>query len=115
MHCGRSTDTAGFEQAIKSAHDTYQRIDSVVFNAGVLDPVGKLTSPELTVDAWKAHFDVNFFSLVSALRVCVPLLHSNGTDISGRVIFVSSGAAVSGLSGWAPYNAGKAAMNSLCR
>ena len=31
------------------------------------------------------------------------------------MVFVSSGAAVKGLPAWGPYNAGKAAMNSLCR
>lgn len=112
---GSSTDNASFEKAIKSAHDTFQRIDSIVLNAGTLDPVGKITTSEISLDAWKTSFDVNFFSLVSALRVCVPLLNANETDVKGRVIFVSSGAATSGTYGWGPYNAGKAAMNSLCR
>ncbi|KAH9179686.1 short-chain dehydrogenase [Lactarius sanguifluus] len=33
----------------------------------------------------------------------------------GRVVFVSSGAAIGGIAGWGPYNASKAAMNSLNR
>ncbi|KAI0773445.1 short-chain dehydrogenase [Irpex lacteus] len=109
------TDSAGFAQAIKTAHDTFQRIDSVILNAGVFDPVGKITTSEISLEAWKANFEVNFFSLISALRVTVPLLNANETDIKGRIIFVSSGAATSGTYGWGPYNASKAAMNSLCR
>ncbi|KAI0702898.1 short-chain dehydrogenase [Cytidiella melzeri] len=109
------TDSVNFEKAIKTAHETYQRIDSLILNAGVFHPVGKVTSSELTLDAWKASFEVNFFSLVGALRVCIPLLNANATHIRGRVIFVSSGAATAGTYGWAPYNASKAAMNSLCR
>ncbi|KAF7332073.1 Short-chain dehydrogenase/reductase family protein [Mycena kentingensis (nom. inval.)] len=35
--------------------------------------------------------------------------------LTRRVIFVSSGASVKGTAAWGPYNASKAAMNSLCR
>ena len=114
-HIGFSTDSSGFEQAIKKAHETFQRIDSIILNAGTLDPLGKITATEVSLDDWRANFEVNFFSLISALRVTVPLLNANETEPKGRVVFVSSGAAVSGIYGWGPYNASKAAMNSLCR
>ena len=65
------------------------------------------------MDSWKKHFDVNFFSLITAVKVSLPYLHKS--TLGGRIIFVSSGAAVKGMPGWGPYNAGKAAMNSLCR
>lgn len=81
----------------------------------MFEPTGKITSPQLEVESWKAHFDVNFFSLVSSLRSTLPWLHMNEGDVRGRVIFVSSGAATGNIFGWAPYNASKAAMNSLCR
>ncbi|KAI0347254.1 short-chain dehydrogenase [Trametopsis cervina] len=109
------TDSVNFEKAVTDAHAKFDRIDGVVLNAGVFEPIGKITNPAVSLDEWKTSFDVNFFSLVSALRVVVPLLHNNGTDPKGRVIFVSSGAAIGGTHGWAPYNASKAAMNSLCR
>ena len=97
------------------AKKTYGRIDSLVLNAGVFEPTGKITSPQLNVEAWKQHFDVNFFSQVSALRSVVPWIHMNEGDIKGRVIFVSSSSAIGNTYGWAPYNASKAAVNSLCR
>lgn len=42
-------------------------------------------------------------------------MHMNEGDIKARVIFVSSGSATGNTYGWAPYNASKAAVNSLCR
>ena len=60
--------------------------------------MGKVGDPEIGLDAWKHHFDVNFFSLVSALKVTLRALRKS--ELGGRVVFVSSGAAVGGLSGW---------------
>ena len=65
------------------------------------------------IDEWKAHFDVNFFSLITACKAAIPYLKESRQG--GRIVFVSSGAAVKGTAGWGPYNASKAAMNSLCR
>ena len=65
------------------------------------------------MSAWRSHFDVNFFSLVTALKAA--LLSLRESELGGRVIFVSSGAAVKGNPGFGPYNASKAGMNSLCR
>ena len=62
---------------------------------------------------WKKHFDVNFFSLVTAVKAALPALRK--AENGGRIIFVSSGAATKGLAAWGPYSASKAAMNSLCR
>jgi len=87
-----------------------------VLNAGTLDPLTRIASPDAAdLDQWRRHFDTNFFSLVSALQVATPLLRESKAPGGARVVFVSSGAAVGGTGGWGPYNAGKAAMNSLAR
>ena len=101
----RTSVTRGLEK--------YKRIDGLILNAGVLEPLGKIASEEITLDQWKQHFDVNFFSLVTALRATLPELRKS--PLGGRVVFVSSGAATGNTPSWGPYNAGKAAMNSLCR
>lgn len=92
---------------------TYQNIDGLILNAGTLEPMGKVGDPDIGLNAWKQHFDVNFFSLVSSLKLTLPALRKS--ELGGRVVFVSSGAAVGGISGWGAYNASKAAMNSLAR
>ncbi|PSS05398.1 hypothetical protein PHLCEN_2v3887 [Hermanssonia centrifuga] len=106
------TDATAFGHAISTAQKTYGHIDSLVLNAGVLEPTGKITSPDLNLEAWKAHFEVNFFSQVTAVRTVLPWLHKS--ELGGKIIFVSSGAATGNTHGWAPYNASKAASNSLC-
>lgn len=57
--------------------------------------------------------DVNFFSLITLIKASLPALRKS--EHGGRIVMISSGAAVKGTPGWAPYNASKAAMNSLCR
>lgn len=103
-----SADESAFERAIvKALGDprTAGRIDGLILNAGTLDPMGKIVS-DTTIDSWKKHFDVNFFSLVSASKYIVPILKNNVTKgdsadgTQGRVVFVSSGAAVKGTPGW---------------
>ncbi|KAF6762294.1 short-chain dehydrogenase [Ephemerocybe angulata] len=90
----------------------HHSIDALILNAGVLEPVGKIASG-IPLASWKSHFDVNFFSLVTALQASLPALRKS--SFGGRVVFISSGAAVKGTAAWGPYNASKAAMNSLCR
>ena len=108
-----SADEGALTRAIGLAEKTYQHIDGLILNAAVIDPMGKVTAPATSLGQWKEHFDVNFFSLITALRAASPALRHS--DLGGRVVFVSSGSATGGLGGWAPYNASKAAMNSLCR
>ncbi|KAJ8481769.1 hypothetical protein ONZ51_g5792 [Trametes cubensis] len=108
-----STDAAAVRTSVTRGLEKYKRIDGLILNAGVLEPLGKIASEEITLDQWKQHFDVNFFSLVTALRATLPELRKS--PLGGRVVFVSSGAATGNTPSWGPYNAGKAAMNSLCR
>lgn len=100
-------------EAVGLAVKTYQHLDALILNAAVLEPLGKIGAPSSKVDDWRTHFDVNFFSLVYTVQAALPELQKS--ENGGRIIFVSSGSAVGGLSGWGPYNASKAAMNSLCR
>ncbi|KAG6829596.1 hypothetical protein H0H92_004065 [Tricholoma furcatifolium] len=106
------SDEASLNNAVAQAKLTYGHIDALVLNAGILEPLGNIGG-DPSISAWKEHFDVNFFSLVTALKAALPALRKS--DLGGKVIFVSSGAAVKGSAGWGPYSAGKAAMNSLCR
>ena len=68
---------------------------------------------EVPLEGWKSHFDVNFFSLITAVQAGLP--HLRNSELGGRMVFVSSGSATKGTATMGPYNAGKAAMNSLCR
>ena len=107
------TDELAFTTAIQSVPAKYGRLDALVLNAGVLDPMTRITSTDTSLDAWRTHFEINVYSLVTALKAAAPSLRVSPNG--GKVIFVSSGAAVGGIAGWGPYNASKAAMNSLNR
>jgi NAD(P)-dependent dehydrogenase (short-subunit alcohol dehydrogenase family) len=109
-HC-HSADDAALTAALARTLVTHQHIDALILNAGTLYPLGTVVQDAPTVNEWRAHFDVNFFSLVTALQAAMPALRARG----GRVVFTSSGSAIGATAGWAPYNASKAALNSLCR
>ena len=107
------TDELAFTTAIQSIPAKYGHLDALILNAGIMDPFTRITSADTPLDAWRTHFEVNVYSLVTALKAAAPSLCESPTG--GKVVFVSSGAAVGGIAGWGPYNASKAAMNSLNR
>ena len=73
--------------------------------------MGRIASKDISVDSWKSLFDVNFFSIVETLKGAIPHLRES----KGKIIFVSSGAAIGSIVSWGPYSASKAALNSLAR
>ncbi|GAA6039627.1 hypothetical protein JCM8097_002224 [Rhodosporidiobolus ruineniae] len=110
--------------AVEAAMQSFGRLDAVILNAGVVEPVSpirSLTHSSGKLDELRTLFEINFFSLVSLLTHAIPYLNErDGKGLeegepAGRVVLVSSGAATGGTTGWAAYNASKAAMNSLGR
>ncbi|KZV76106.1 NAD-P-binding protein [Peniophora sp. CONT] len=108
-----ATDAPAFTKALTSVSEDYGRLDALVLNHGLLDPVARISSGENSASSWATHFDTNVFSCITAVQASLPALRKSPNG--GRVIFVSSGAATGGTAGWGAYNAGKAAMNSICR
>ena len=98
--------------SIAKAKESFDYLDGLILNAAMLDPMTRI-GDNTPISEWKQHFDLNFFSLVTALKSSLPSLRES--ELGGKVVFVSSGAAEKGSAGWGPYNASKAAMNSLCR
>ncbi|KAL2847151.1 hypothetical protein BJY01DRAFT_212797 [Aspergillus pseudoustus] len=94
-------------KVVDLAVSTFGGVDGLVLNHGILGQVGKIASASL--DEWKKGYDVNFFSLVSFITAALPHLRER----KGRIVFTSSGAAVSAYRGWGLYGSTKAAMNHL--
>jgi NAD(P)-dependent dehydrogenase (short-subunit alcohol dehydrogenase family) len=95
------------QKAVDLATSSWQRLDGLVVNHGVLDPVKRLA--DSTAEEWRASYDINLFSAVSMAKAALqPLRESNG-----RIIFTSSGAATNAYQGWGAYGSAKAAMNHL--
>lgn len=104
---GDLADFSLASKAVKLATDTYGRLDGMVLNHGVLGQVGKVE--EADFEQWKHGFDINFISLVAFVKAGLPALRES----KGKIIFTSSGAAVSAYRGWGLYGSSKAAMNHL--
>lgn len=99
---------ADVEQAVGVALERFGKIDVLVNNAGLIDPIARID--ESDPEAWGTVIDVNVKGVYHGLRaVLPPMLDAGG----GTVINVSSGAATSALEGWSHYCSSKAAALSL--
>ena len=104
------------EQSLTSTIQSYVEqlgINALVLNAGSIEPIARIADPNVPLASWRSSLEVNVLSLVVALKAAAPALRKSVGG--GRVVFVSSGAAIKGTPGWGAYNAAKAAMNSICR
>ncbi|RAO72540.1 uncharacterized protein BHQ10_008552 [Talaromyces amestolkiae] len=102
---GDLTDTTIGDKAVELALSKFGSLDGLVLNHGVLGQVAVIGKAD--AELWKHGFDVNFFSLVTFTKAALPALRKS----KGKIIFTSSGAAVSATTGWACYGATKAALN----
>ena len=98
------------EKAVELATHTDGKIDALINNAGLIDPIAKLA--ESDVEAWSRIVDINYKGVYHGLRAVIPhMLHQQ----YGTVINISSGAATSALEGWSHYCSTKAAVLMLTR
>jgi len=99
------------EESIRSAFDELRnregKLDLLVNNAGCgISGAAEFAS----VQSVRRLFDVNFFGMLSCIQQAIPLLRANG---GGRIINISSVAAVFSIPFQAFYSASKAAVNML--
>ncbi|KAH9895499.1 NAD(P)-binding protein [Xylariomycetidae sp. FL2044] len=92
----------------ESTVKAFGKIDGIILNHGVLTPLSRIADSD--AEEWRRAYDINFFSAVALLKEAVPELRKS----SGRVIFVSSGAAFGAYAAWGSYGTSKAASNHLC-
>ncbi len=101
-------------QAVQAAVDNvvarWGRLDVLINNAGVIDPIARLT--EADAADWGRAIDINLKGVFHGIRAAVPVMRAQG---GGTVITVSSGAATNPLEGWSSYCAGKAGALMLTR
>ena len=84
---------------------TEGRLDAVVANAGIAT-VG--TFEDTPPDAVMSVMETNYFGALNTLRETIPVLRTN----RGRIVVISSDAAVYGTPGLAAYSASKAALEA---
>ncbi|QHQ35985.1 SDR family oxidoreductase [Algicella marina] len=103
-------DWASVEGLVKLAKSRFGRLDVMVNNAGVIDPIGPLAKSD--PEAWAAAADVNYKGTFYGIRAAMPLMERQG---KGVIVNISSGAATSPLEGWSQYCSAKAAAAMLTR
>lgn len=87
---GDLSDLSVGKQVVDTCVAKFGRIDSIIANAGVLEPVQKVGLAEIA--EWKRLFDINFFSVVALVSQALPFLKES----KGQVVLVSSGASTKG-------------------
>ena len=106
-------DVAEFSQvraAVARAHEAFGRIDALVNNAGVIEPIGPLAATDPR--AWSYSVDINFKGVFHGMRAALPAMRAQG---SGVIVNLGAGAAHNPLEGWGHYCASKAATAMLTR
>ena len=84
--------------------------DVCVSNAGVTDTIAP--AHKMTAEQWERDIDVNLTGAFRVAGACLPGMRERGY---GRIVFISSGAALEGLPGQAAYAASKAGLLGLMR
>ncbi len=98
------------EAAVGRARDVFGRIDVMVNNAAVIDPIGPMARSDPA--AWGAASDITFKGVYHGMRAALPSMRGQG---SGVIVNVGSGAALNPMEGWSAYCASKAAALMLTR
>lgn len=103
-------DAASVNAAIAAVIARFGRIDVLVNNAGVIDPIARLA--DASADDFGQAIDINLKGVFHGMKAVLPAMRAQG---GGTIITVSSGAAVNPLEGWGAYCASKAGALMLTR
>lgn len=109
LHCDVA-DFASVEAALAEVDRLWRRLDVLVGNAGVIEPIARMEDVDLS--HWGRAIDVNLKGVMHGMRAALPRMLAGG---GGTVITVSSGAAHGPVEGWSHYCAAKAGAAMLTR
>lgn len=107
---GDVAEYATLERAVRLAVDRTGRVDVLVNNAGIIDPVSRIADSD--PEAWSQVVDVNLKGVYNGIRAALPEMIAAK---SGTIVNISSGAATGAMEGWSHYCSTKAAVLSLTR
>lgn len=102
-------DRAACERVVDATLERWGRLDALVNNAGVLEPIARLS--EADPEAWSYNVAVNLVGPFYLMQVALPQLRAQ----RGRIVNVSTGAAVRPTESWSAYCASKAGLLHLTR
>lgn len=105
---GDVTDEAHRREVIDAAR-RLGGLDVLVNNAGALGPSPPPALRQLALEALDTVYDVNVLAPLRLVQLALPLLEAS----RGRIINVTSEAAVESFPGWGGYGSSKAALESV--
>ena len=94
---------------VATAIEETGRLDAVINNAGILEPIGTISQSD--PQEWERNLAINLMAPVRLAQAALPHLRPS----RGRIINVSSGAAVHPVFAWGAYCVAKAGLNQLTR
>ena len=103
-------DWAQMQAAVAAVVDRYGRLDVLINNAGVIEPIAHLADADPA--AFAAATDINLLGVFHGMRAALPVMKAQA---AGTIITVSSGAAVNPMEGWGAYCSSKAGALMLTR
>lgn len=102
------TQFAAVSGLIQQIVDRHGKIDALVNNAGVIEPIAHIWEGD--PEAWAQSITVNLVGVYNGCRAVLPHFKAAG---GGVIVNVSSGAAHKPKEGWSAYCAGKAGVAML--
>lgn len=101
---------AQVENAVRTMVQTHGRLDVLINNAGVIEPIALLSRAD--PGDWGRQIDINLKGVFHGMRAALPVMQSQS---GGTIITVGSGAAYNALEGWSGYCASKAGAIMLTK
>lgn len=98
------------EAAVQKTVATFGRLDVLIGNAGVIQPISHLATSD--PDEWGRAIDINLKGVYYGMRATMGLMKAQG---GGTILTVSSGAAHNAVEAWSAYCASKAGAAMLTR
>lgn len=102
------TDAGQVQAAIDAVVARFGRLDVLINNAGVIEPIARIYS--IAPEDWARTMQINLNGVFHGMRAALPVMKAQR---SGTIITISSGAAHRPLEGWAAYCASKAGAAML--
>ena len=103
------SDAQACRRSIENTIKQFGRLDGLVNNAGIFEPMAKVAGADLT--AWRYNIEVNLLGPVYMTTAAIAELRKR----EGRLVNVSSGAAIRVIESGSAYCAAKAALNHFTR
>jgi len=104
------SDYASMQRAVAETRSRFGRLDVLVNNAGVIEPIASIADSDPA--EWARNVQINLVGAYHAIRAVLPDMIAAG---GGTIVNVSSGAAMRPLEGWSAYCTGKAGLAMLTR